>query len=73
MFRSFLLFALAAMPLLAQAIEEPSYEVTKKLDDVEILTAPVTQMAERAHYPKPLPWRQRSSRSIREFSCAWCH
>jgi hypothetical protein len=36
MFRSFLLFALAAMPLLAQAIEEPSYEVTKKLDDVEI-------------------------------------
>jgi hypothetical protein len=36
MFRSFLLLALAAMPLLAQAIEEPSYEVIKKLENIEI-------------------------------------
>jgi SOUL heme-binding protein len=36
MHRFFLLFALAAMPLLAQAIEEPSYEVTKKLENIEI-------------------------------------
>jgi SOUL heme-binding protein len=36
MLRSFLFLALAAMSLHAQAIEEPSYEVTKKFDNVEI-------------------------------------
>jgi SOUL heme-binding protein len=36
MFRAFLYFALAAMPVISQAIEEPNYEVIKKFDTFEI-------------------------------------
>ena len=34
--RLLLLFTLAAMPLFSHAIEEPKYEVTRKLDNVEL-------------------------------------
>jgi hypothetical protein len=34
--RHLLLFALAAMPLWSHAIEEPDYEVIRKIDDVEV-------------------------------------
>ena len=36
MIRSLLLFILAAMPLSSHAIEEPDYEVVRKLDTVEL-------------------------------------